>query len=264
MTLRTPAAIMINRGGSWGWGSYEVKSEARMPGIQTDPLDTAGALFVAVVGLGVAWWGGMAVLHPRRPPEPFEGPVWVVRSWGLGYVLSGLCTSVRMVTTLFGREPAWLTAVYWVVGPLLICSIAAAYVIRRRARRRDGKAPVGRHKATRPVLRSEAALVIGACWAVSVLGHSVTAALDEPLLPVAPLIGAGLVRWFWTRHHSWPAAVAAGLAGAVVLFGLVDVLRPELNRYVADALATGAAATSAVAALVLAERMRERRHATAR
>ncbi|MDG9720682.1 hypothetical protein [Streptomyces sp. DH24] len=111
---------------------------------------------------------------------------------------------------------------------------------------------------------SEAVLVAAACWAVSVLGYGVLAALDEPQLSVAPLIGAGLLQWFWARHRSWPAGVAAGLAGAAVLFGLVDVLRPELGRYVADALATGTAATVSVAVLTLVGRVRERRHAAAR
>lgn len=110
----------------------------------------------------------------------------------------------------------------------------------------------------------EAALVAAACWAVGVLGYTASAALDEPRLSVAPLIGAGLTRWFLTRHRSWPAGVAAGLVGAAVLFALVDSLRPELGRYVADALATGSAATVSVAVLTLVGRVRGRRHAAAR
>ncbi|MFG2369899.1 hypothetical protein ACGFY9_00270 [Streptomyces sp. NPDC048504] len=111
----------------------------------------------------------------------------------------------------------------------------------------------------RSVSWSEAAFVATACWAVSALGYGVIAALDEPQLSVAPLIGLGLAQWFWARHRSWFAAVAAGLAGAVVLFGLVDILRPELGRYVADALSTGAAATVIVAVLTLVERGRGHR-----
>ncbi|MFE4415197.1 hypothetical protein [Streptomyces sp. NPDC056821] len=106
----------------------------------------------------------------------------------------------------------------------------------------------------RAVSWSEAALVAVACWAVSGLGYGVLAALDEPQLSVAPLIGMGLVQWFWARHRFWPAGVAAGLAGAVVLFALVDVLRPGLGRYVADALATGTAATIALAVFALVGR----------
>ncbi|MFF0110007.1 hypothetical protein [Streptomyces hirsutus] len=52
-----------------------------------------------------------------------------------------------MVTRLVGKEPAWLMAMtYWVVGPFLMCSITAAYVSQRRARRRAGDATVGRHQ----------------------------------------------------------------------------------------------------------------------
>ncbi|MFF9128104.1 hypothetical protein ACF09J_33425 [Streptomyces sp. NPDC014889] len=110
---------------------------------------------------------------------------------------------------------------------------------------------------------SEAAFVAVVCWVVSGLGYGVFAALDEPQLPVAPLIGMGLGQWFWVRHRCWPAAVAAGLTGFAVLFALVDTLRPGLGRYVADALATGAAATVALAVFTLVGRgVGRRRHAT--
>lgn len=102
-------------------------------------------------------------------------------------------------------------------------------------------------------------LVSAACWAVGVLGYTASAALDEARLSVAPLIGAGLMQWFWARHRSWPAGVAAGIVGAAVLFTLVDFLRPELGRYVADALATGTAATVSVVLLTLVGRIRGRR-----
>ncbi|MFE9171084.1 hypothetical protein ACFYNZ_16415 [Streptomyces kebangsaanensis] len=106
----------------------------------------------------------------------------------------------------------------------------------------------------RAVPWSEAALVAVACWAVSGLGYGVLAALDEPQLSPAPLILMGLSQWFWARHRFWPAGVAASLTGAVVLFALVDVLRPGLGRYVADALATGTAATVALAVFTLVGR----------
>ncbi len=103
-----------------------------------------------------------------------------------------------------------------------------------------------------------------ACWAVSGLGYAVLTALDEPSLSVAPLVGMGLVQWFWARHRSWPTGVAAGLVGTVTLFWLVDVLRPHLGRYVAGALATGAAATVALAVFTLVARGGERRYDAAR
>jgi hypothetical protein len=115
--------------------------------VRTEALDTAGGVFMAVAGLGCACFGGLAVLRPRRLPKSFEGPVWVVRAWGLGYVLLGLGTAVRMGLMLVGKEPAWLTVVtQLVVTPLLICSITAAYVVQRRGRSRAGTAAVGRHK----------------------------------------------------------------------------------------------------------------------
>ncbi|WP_327698944.1 hypothetical protein [Streptomyces sp. NBC_00459] len=112
----------------------------------------------------------------------------------------------------------------------------------------------------RPVSWSEAVFVAAVCWTVSGLGYGVLAALDEPQLSMAPLVGIWLVCWFWTRRRSWPTAVVAGLAGAVVLFWLVDLLRPEFDRYVADALSTGTAATVSVVVLTLGGRSMGCRH----
>ncbi|MFF8989867.1 hypothetical protein ACF09H_07930 [Streptomyces sp. NPDC014983] len=89
------------------------------------------------------------------------------------------------------------------------------------------------------------------------------ATLDEPQLSPAPLIGVGLPQWFFAHHRCWRAAVAACLAGFVVLFGLVDILRPGLGRYVADALATGAASTVALTVFTLVDRASGRRHGAA-
>ncbi|MER7961981.1 hypothetical protein [Streptomyces ardesiacus] len=93
------------------------------------------------------------------------------------------------------------------------------------------------------------------CWAVSGAGYGVLAVLDRPELSPAPLICAVLGRWFFVYHRCWRAAVAAGVVGSVVLFGLVDVLRPELGRYGADAVATGAASTAALAVFALVDRV---------
>jgi hypothetical protein len=112
----------------------------------------------------------------------------------------------------------------------------------------------------RPVSWSEAALVSAACWTISGLGYGVLAALEEPQLSPAPLIGMGLAQWFFAYHRCWRAAVGACLAGFVVLFGLVDILRPDLGRYVADALATGTASMVALSVFTLVDRASSRHH----
>ncbi|WP_254705830.1 hypothetical protein [Streptomyces vilmorinianum] len=104
----------------------------------------------------------------------------------------------------------------------------------------------------------EVALVASVCWLVTGVGYAVFAALDEPGLSVAPLLGFGLVQWVWARHRDLTSALAAAFAGAVILFGLVDVLRPGLGRYVGDALATGFGTTVALIVFTLAGRFRTR------
>ncbi|MFD7714299.1 hypothetical protein [Streptomyces sp. NPDC059814] len=136
----------------------EQESEARMAGIQTDALDTFGALFAAVVGLGCAGWGGRTLLRPHRSPESFDGPVWGARAWGAAYVVLGICLAIRMVAKLYGRNPDWpMTVTVFVAFPLLIAAFTAAYVSRRRARRRGEAVRPGRHKrrarAPRPTRR---------------------------------------------------------------------------------------------------------------
>ncbi|MFE7711969.1 hypothetical protein ACFU6I_40870 [Streptomyces sp. NPDC057486] len=105
---------------------------------------------------------------------------------------------------------------------------------------------------------AEVALVSSVCWVVTGVGYTVFAAFDEQGLSVAPLLGYGLAQWFWTRHRDWTAALAAAVAGAIALFGLVDVLRPDLGRFVGDALATGFGATAALVVFALVGRFRAR------
>lgn len=170
-----------------------------MLGTRTDALDTAGAEFMTVVGLGCAWWGCLVMLRPHRPPLLIEGPVWVVRVWRTAYVLLGVCMAVRMTAMLVGEEPAWpMIALQWVAGPLLVCSVTAAGVSLWRARRRVAE-------VKRPVSWGEAALVTAACWAVSGVGYGVLAALDEP----------AVVRGSPDRHGTGPLVLRASplLAG---------------------------------------------------
>ncbi|MFF8713338.1 hypothetical protein ACF07T_18200 [Streptomyces sp. NPDC015184] len=96
-------------------------------------LDRAMDVFTAALGLGCVWMGCLAVLRPRRPPEPIQGPVQVVRTWGLGFVLLGISLTAETVTLMTGGEPGWAgDVIRWVAGPLVVGSIVAAVVARRR------------------------------------------------------------------------------------------------------------------------------------
>ncbi|MFB7211754.1 hypothetical protein [Streptomyces sp. NPDC056255] len=97
--------------------------------------------------LGCVWLGWRAVLRPRRPPEPIQGPVWVVRAWGLGFVLLGTCLTIESVTLMAGGEQDWpADVVRWVAGPLVVGSILAAVLSRRWDRRRARAMNEGRHR----------------------------------------------------------------------------------------------------------------------
>ncbi|MFV0138042.1 hypothetical protein ACLGIH_33585 [Streptomyces sp. HMX87] len=103
-----------------------------------DVFGRAVDVFMVAVGLGCVGLGCWAVLRPRRPPEPIQGPVWVVLTWGLGFVLLGISIAVETVTLMAGGEPGRVADVTrWVAGPLVVGSILAAFVARRRERCRD-------------------------------------------------------------------------------------------------------------------------------
>ncbi|MET9922873.1 hypothetical protein ABZZ04_38315 [Streptomyces sp. NPDC006435] len=111
-------------------------------------LDRVLDVFVVVTGLGCVWLGCQALLRPRRPPEPIHGPVWVVRSWGLGFVLLGISLAVEMVLPMTGREsglPA--DVIRLAAGPLVAGSIVAAFVVRGWQRRRSRTAKGRRRRA---------------------------------------------------------------------------------------------------------------------
>ncbi|MFF9402492.1 hypothetical protein ACF1FX_24345 [Streptomyces sp. NPDC014646] len=108
-----------------------------MLGTAIDVLDRAMDVLMVAVGLGCAWLGCWAVLRPRRPPEPIRGPVWVVRTWGLGFVLLGISLAIETITLMTGGETGWAADVIrWVAGPLVVGSIVAAFVARRWKRHR--------------------------------------------------------------------------------------------------------------------------------
>ncbi|MGW2110521.1 hypothetical protein [Streptomyces sp. NPDC001948] len=102
-------------------------------------------VLAAALWLGCVWLGWRAVLRPRRPPEPIQGPVWVVRAWGLGFVLLGTCLTIESVTLMAGGEQGWPVA-RWVAGPLVVGSILAAFLSRRWDRRRARAMNEGLHR----------------------------------------------------------------------------------------------------------------------
>ncbi|WP_432077197.1 hypothetical protein [Streptomyces wuyuanensis] len=118
-----------------------------MLGTAIDVLDRAMDVLMVAVGLGCVWLGCGAVIRPRRPPGPIRGPVWVVRTWGLGFVLLGISLSIETITLMTGREPGWAADVIrWVAGPLVVGSIVAAFVARWWGRHRT-RTVKGRRRA---------------------------------------------------------------------------------------------------------------------
>ncbi|MCP9960271.1 hypothetical protein LUX05_00490 [Streptomyces somaliensis] len=119
-----------------------------MFGTVTGLLDRAMDVFTVVVGLGCAWLGCRAVVRthgPHRPPAPVRGPAWVVRVWGLGFVVLGISLATETVVLTAGGEPGRAgDVIRWVAGPLVVGSIVAALTARRWERHRVRAAKGGR------------------------------------------------------------------------------------------------------------------------
>ncbi|MER5215448.1 hypothetical protein ABT063_34135 [Streptomyces sp. NPDC002838] len=108
-----------------------------MLGAVTEVFGRTVDVLIVAGGLCCVWAGCWALLRPRRPPEPIQGPVWVVRTWGLGFVLLGISLVVETVNLMAGGEPGRVADVSrWIAGPLVVGSILAALVARWRGRRR--------------------------------------------------------------------------------------------------------------------------------
>ncbi|WP_143204082.1 hypothetical protein [Streptomyces kebangsaanensis] len=82
--------------------------------------------------------------------------------------------------------------------------------------------------------------------------------LGERQLPVAAPLVSVLGRWFFTRHRHWGAGPVAAVTGSVVLFALVDRLRPDLDRLLADTTATAVGLVVAMAVFTVGSRVRRR------
>jgi hypothetical protein len=118
-----------------------------MLGTVAEVFGSAMDVLVMAAGLGCVWLGCRALLRPRQPPEPIQGPVWGVRAWGLGFVLLGISLAVETVTLMTGGEPGWpADVIRWVAGPLVVGSIVAALVA-RRWKRHQARTVKGRRRA---------------------------------------------------------------------------------------------------------------------
>lgn len=109
-----------------------------MLGTVTEVFDRAMDMLMVPLGLSCVWLGWRSVFRPRWSPEPIlQGPVWVVRAWGLGYVLLGISLTIESVTLMAGGELGWpVDVIRWVAGPLVVGSILVAFLSRRWERRR--------------------------------------------------------------------------------------------------------------------------------
>ncbi|MFB6962291.1 hypothetical protein ACFCYB_36265 [Streptomyces sp. NPDC056309] len=81
---------------------------------------------------------------------------------------------------------------------------------------------------------------------------------DEGQFPVAAPVVMVLGRWFYNRHRHWGAGLVAAVSGSVVVFTLVDRLRPQMERLLADATATAVGLVVAMAVFTVCSRVRRR------
>ncbi|WP_406726753.1 hypothetical protein WJ438_21960 [Streptomyces sp. GD-15H] len=105
----------------------------------TEPLDMAVNVFMnvfmPVVAAGCAWLGWTSLRRPRRSPLIMQGPGWLVRAWGLGYLLLGVGLAAEEVGRMVGEEPVWPSGpIRWIAGPLVVLSMLAGAVWRWRER----------------------------------------------------------------------------------------------------------------------------------
>ncbi|WP_051821282.1 hypothetical protein VM636_29375 [Streptomyces sp. SCSIO 75703] len=109
----------------------------------TEVFDRTMDVFTLLAALGCVALGVHVQFRPGQAPV-IKGPVRLVRVWGLGYVLLGISLAAQTAALMTGAEPAWTTHVIrWVAGPLVVGSLLASYVVRRRARRHGA---AGRHE----------------------------------------------------------------------------------------------------------------------
>lgn len=107
--------------------------------------ETAVSVLMLIVAAGCTWLGWTSLRRPREAPVSVQGPGWLVRTWGLGYLVLGVGLTSQEVGRTAGEEPAWpLILIRWIAGPLVVLPLVAGAVRRWRERRADRVASEGR------------------------------------------------------------------------------------------------------------------------
>jgi len=93
------------------------------------------------------------------------------------------------------------------------------------------------------------------CWALCAVMAGILSLPGEwsPGLAVGPMMML-LVPWFWQQHRYWIAGGAAGVAGAIVAFLVVDTVRPNMRDYVAEPLGVAIGVTLSLAVFTIGSR----------
>ncbi|MEU6522388.1 hypothetical protein ABZ892_05920 [Streptomyces sp. NPDC046924] len=110
-----------------------------------EPAETAVSVLMLVVATGCTWLGWTSLRRPREAPASVRGPGWLVRTWGLGYLVLGVGLFTQEASRAGGEDPFWsLVLIRWIAGPLLVFSLMAGAVRRWRERRAGRVASEGR------------------------------------------------------------------------------------------------------------------------
>lgn len=110
-----------------------------------EPAETAVSVLMLVVATGCIHLGWTYLRRPREAPVSVQGPGWLVRTWGLGYLVLGVGLFTQEASRAGGEDPFWsLILIRWITGPLLVFSLVAGAVRRWRERRVGRVASEGR------------------------------------------------------------------------------------------------------------------------
>lgn len=67
--------------------------------------DMAVGVLMLVMAAGCTWLGWTSLRRPLGSPVIMRGPGWLVRTWGLGYLLLGVGLAAEEMGRIAGEEP---------------------------------------------------------------------------------------------------------------------------------------------------------------